>query len=289
MRLKDFLRETKPTEGEVGSEEYEKYGRYFTKGNKVRTNVSGSPTLTVLKHVGPQVFMTNGDYYHPTKIRLAEMDEFDDGPEHDHTSPTGTYESHKAEAAELIEKIEELLGIHSETQSETSTAWSHASEMAEVVTKLQEIVDMLSPDREEGGEQEVDHVTESFNVGDAVVAKSITGPRTGKVVKVGTRGKFPAILVQHEFHAGSGKKTTVSYPPEKVTKDSSIAEATNHMGERTQATFTGWKKACKAKDSGVWFDGDVDIAQAMVGPKPYKRGETKSIGEWDGEAGTVYK
>jgi hypothetical protein len=73
MKLKDILGEgkTPPKSGDVGSDEHEKYGKYFTKGEKVRTNVTGSPTLTVTKHVGPQVFTTNGEYYHPSKLRLV--------------------------------------------------------------------------------------------------------------------------------------------------------------------------------------------------------------------------
>jgi hypothetical protein len=62
----------------------------------------------------------------------------------------------------------------------------------------------------------------------------------------------------------------------------------NHMGDRTFQTFTGWKKACKKVNPEVWFEGDIDIAQAMMGPKPYKRGETKSFGEWDGAEGSIY-
>lgn len=54
-------------------------------------------------------------------------------------------------------------------------------------------------------------------------------------------------------------------------------------------TYEGWKRAIKKAYPDVWFEGDKDIAQAMVGPKPYKRGETKSVGEWDGEKGEVYK
>lgn len=67
-----------------------------------------------------------------------------------------------------------------------------------------------------------------------------------------------------------------------------IAESKNHIGESEYQTYAGWKRACKKQDSTVWFDGDEDIAQAMVGPKPFKRGETKSIGEWDGDVGSVY-
>jgi hypothetical protein len=68
-----------------------------------------------------------------------------------------------------------------------------------------------------------------------------------------------------------------------------VSEGKNHMGDAAQETYSGWKRACKAKDASVWIDGDADIAQAMVGPKPYKRGETKQIGEWDGASGCVYK
>jgi hypothetical protein len=65
-------------------------------------------------------------------------------------------------------------------------------------------------------------------------------------------------------------------------------EAKNHLGETEYTTFDSWKRAAKKKDAAVWFDGDKDIAQAMVGPKPYKKGETKSIGEWDGAVGSIY-
>ncbi len=62
----------------------------------------------------------------------------------------------------------------------------------------------------------------------------------------------------------------------------------NHLGEDEQTTFAGWKRACKKVNADVWFEGDKDIAQAMVGPNPYEHGKTKSIGEWDGEKGCVY-
>jgi hypothetical protein len=68
-----------------------------------------------------------------------------------------------------------------------------------------------------------------------------------------------------------------------------VVEAKNDMGDNTQRTYTGWKRAIKAKYPDVWFDGDADICNAMVGPKPYVRGETKGVGEWDGDCGTVYK
>jgi len=75
---------------------------------------------------------------------------------------------------------------------------------------------------------------------------------------------------------------------EVIETGDQIAEATNHMGERTQQTFAGWKRACKQASPDVWFDGDADICNAMVGPNPYVRGETKSIGDWDGAQGSIY-
>lgn len=68
-----------------------------------------------------------------------------------------------------------------------------------------------------------------------------------------------------------------------------ITEVTrNHMGENQIHSFSKWKAACRRVNAAVWFDGDSDISQALVGPNPYVRGETKSIGEWDGETGSVY-
>jgi hypothetical protein len=68
-----------------------------------------------------------------------------------------------------------------------------------------------------------------------------------------------------------------------------VKEAKNHMGETEYSTFKSWKEACKKANAAVWFEGDADIAQAMVGPKPYKRGETVAIGEWDGDKGVLFK
>jgi hypothetical protein len=73
-----------------------------------------------------------------------------------------------------------------------------------------------------------------------------------------------------------------------VSKESSMNEAKNHLGDTEYKNFDSWKRAAKKKDSTVWFEGDKDIAQAMVGTKPFKKGETKSIGEWDGEVGSIY-
>lgn len=54
-------------------------------------------------------------------------------------------------------------------------------------------------------------------------------------------------------------------------------------------SFKSWKAAIKKKHPDAWFDGDADIASAMVGPKPFKRGETKSVGEWDGDKGELFE
>lgn len=67
-----------------------------------------------------------------------------------------------------------------------------------------------------------------------------------------------------------------------------VKEAKNHMGEAEQTTYAGWKRAVKAKYPDVWFEGDKDIGQAMVGEKPFARGKTVAVGEWDGETGSVF-
>ena len=58
-----------------------------------------------------------------------------------------------------------------------------------------------------------------------------------------------------------------------------LAEAKNYLGEKEYTTWKSWKAAVKKANPAAWIEGDEDIAQAMVGPKPYKRGETKAIGE----------
>jgi hypothetical protein len=55
------------------------------------------------------------------------------------------------------------------------------------------------------------------------------------------------------------------------------------------SSFKSWKAAIKKKHPDAWIEGDEDIAQAMVGPKPYKRGETKAVGEWDGAKGELFE
>jgi hypothetical protein len=67
-----------------------------------------------------------------------------------------------------------------------------------------------------------------------------------------------------------------------------INEDQRTVGVEVQYTsYTSWKSACRKKERDVWFDGNKDIANAFVGPKPYVRGETKSIGEWDGSEGWI--
>jgi len=80
-------------------------------------------------------------------------------------------------------------------------------------------------------------------------------------------------------------------PDRKVEhpEDEEVKEGLNHLGDKEYQTYDSWKAACKKCCETYWIDGNKDIAQAMVGPKPYKRGETKAIGEWDGEKGSVFK
>lgn len=68
----------------------------------------------------------------------------------------------------------------------------------------------------------------------------------------------------------------------------SLVEAKNHLGETVYSTFPSWKAACKKHYPDVWFDGDIDICNAFVGTKPYKRGESKAVGEWDGNEGCMF-
>lgn len=67
-----------------------------------------------------------------------------------------------------------------------------------------------------------------------------------------------------------------------------VAELKNHMDETEFTSFASWKSACRKVDPQYWLDGDKDIATAMVGPKPFVKGKTQGIGEWDGEVGTIY-
>lgn len=68
-----------------------------------------------------------------------------------------------------------------------------------------------------------------------------------------------------------------------------VKEGKNHMGETEYNSYASWKAAAKKVNPEFWIDGDKDIAQAMVGEKPFKAGKTKSIGEWDGAVGCIFK
>ena len=66
-----------------------------------------------------------------------------------------------------------------------------------------------------------------------------------------------------------------------------LNEARNSYGETEFTSYDSWKRACRKVTAAVWFDGDRDISNAMVGPKPYVRGKTLAIGDWDGEKGVI--
>ena len=67
-----------------------------------------------------------------------------------------------------------------------------------------------------------------------------------------------------------------------------LMEAKNHLDETEYSSWASWRAAIKKHFPDFWIDGDKEIANAMVGPKPFKKGETKSVGEWDGEKGVIY-
>ena len=62
-----------------------------------------------------------------------------------------------------------------------------------------------------------------------------------------------------------------------------LFEAKNHMGDTEYNSYKAWKAGVKKKagDKKVVFVGDADIDEAHV--------DGKSIGEWDGVKGSVYK
>ena len=78
-------------------------------------------------------------------------------------------------------------------------------------------------------------------------------------------------------------------PEDELDDAHIVTEAKNHMGETEYSSYVSWKTALKKTFPEYWIDGDKEIANAMIGPKPYKRGETKSVGEWDGETGVIYQ
>jgi hypothetical protein len=61
-----------------------------------------------------------------------------------------------------------------------------------------------------------------------------------------------------------------------------LLEAKNHLGDREFQTYAGWKTACKKIAAGrpIKWSGDKDIDECFV--------DGQSIGEWDGEKGSIY-
>ncbi len=59
----------------------------------------------------------------------------------------------------------------------------------------------------------------------------------------------------------------------------------------THDTWNKWISALRADFDGVWLDGDSRSnppVQAMLGQKPYAKGKTIVVGEWDGTKGAIY-
>lgn len=60
-----------PAPGEVGHEEFKKYGAYFRPGDKVKD--AYGKTHVVSEHVGPQVFVRGSSaHFHPTKLHHVD-------------------------------------------------------------------------------------------------------------------------------------------------------------------------------------------------------------------------
>jgi hypothetical protein len=109
------------------------------------------------------------------------------------------------------------------------------------------------------------------------------------------KGKITKVLSDGEHYLINGKPVSY-FEIKKVVKEASHLndDTIDDMKDRETAekkfsSYKSWKAACKKVDANVWYDGDEDISQAMVGDKPYKRGKTKSIGEWDGAEGVVFQ
>ncbi len=62
----------------------------------------------------------------------------------------------------------------------------------------------------------------------------------------------------------------------------------NANGEVEYRNFSAWKSKCKQTRPEVWFDGDKDICNAFIGDKPYRKGKTLGVGDWDGEKGSLF-
>lgn len=64
----------------------------------------------------------------------------------------------------------------------------------------------------------------------------------------------------------------------------------NHLGETIYSSFSGWKRMIKKRvyaligNFSVKFDGDIDICE---GGYVNSFGIYKSLGQWDGETGSI--
>jgi len=119
------------------------------------------------------------------------------------------------------------------------------------------------------------------------VSKFVFSPRGSSVMvkRVGSADGYLMISKDvEELLAKAVPERKIDHPD-----DEEVKEGLNHMGDKEYKTYDSWKAACKKCCDTCWVDGNKDIAQAMVGPKPFKHGETKAIGEWDGEKGSIFK
>lgn len=86
---------------------------------------------------------------------------------------------------------------------------------------------------------------------------------------------------------GSGAERLSFTLVEKVAGKTN--EAKNHMDESTYQSVASWKRALKAKHGDkVWYDAHEGTIDAFTGTKPFKKGETQQVGDWDDTTGTVY-
>jgi hypothetical protein len=67
-----------------------------------------------------------------------------------------------------------------------------------------------------------------------------------------------------------------------VEQIKTVKEAKNHMDEHEYQSYRSWKAALEKKfgKDKLKYDGDIDIAQALV--------DGKGVGEWDGAVGCIY-
>lgn len=102
-------------------------------------------------------------------------------------------------------------------------------------------------------------------------------------------GKFNKVVIKAYSKNGAGYSwLTDEEFDTSALGEAQLVEAKNHLDETEYNSYASWRAALKKKFPDFWIDGDKEIANAMVGPKPFKKGETKSVGEWDGEKGSIY-